>query len=545
LELKQETMNRTSYFPQACTLSKLLKFTLPLLLIAGMMACGGGSSSSNVGTGGGGGGTGASSPACTQPAPVVAGSTGKAAVNPEANAFTDLDMGSSSLDPTVPLGSLRLWDTGAQWPEVETSAGSFDFSRVNGFEQLASQNGWDLVYTLARTPNWAVAAANQNDTSCSYSSSTEGGPGQCDPPADLNLDGSGTDQTWINWVTAVALNNTTSQYGNTFGNNIKYYEIWNEWNVPVFWNPATTSVAQLVRMEQDARCVVEGPPSDLSCNSNSSFPQGTALDPSAKIITPSAVGAGLNSTVLASVGTHLNTYFTTTAAGSSSYGGAFADIIGFHGYVGTASQVESISPPCPVPENVTIVLGNLYSTVQANQSVSYTDGNPKPWFNTEDGWSEADYEGFLDPDRQAAFLARYFLLQWSMGVNRMYWYRWDSTSSYGGALWSQSGGPVEAVTAWQQVAAWMNGATISSCGPAGSGGVWSCTITRSGYQGLAVWDAADDCENGSCTYSTFNIPSGPSYKQYQDIAGNTTSLSGATSVQIGAKPILLETGPLP
>lgn len=533
-------------FPHPWLGSKFALTALAASMLAVLAACGGSSSSSSFGGGGGGGG-GSSSPACTQPSPVTVAAQGKAPVNPETVTFTNLHMGglppdlpwpAGSNGQTLPFGGLRLWDTGTGWAEVNTASGVYDFTTVNNFEAAAEANGIDLIYNLARTPNFI--SSNPNDDSCSYDTSNQGGPGQCDPPSDLNADGSGTDKTWIAWVTAAAINNTTSQYGNTYGNRIKFYEIWNEWNIPLFW---TGTPQQLARMEQDARCVIEGPPTGFACNSNSVFPSGTGLDPNARIITPAPVGAGTSSSQLAEVSTQLASYFSTQANGSNAHGGAFADIIGFHGYVGSASKVQSTSPPCPIPENVTTVLGDLYSTVQANQNESYAGGKPKPWFDTEDGWSKAQDEGFNDPDRQAAFLARYFLLQWSMGVDRMYWYRWDGTSTYGGALWSPADGPIEAVTAWQQVAAWMNGASISSCTPNPSTSVWSCSITRpGGYQALAVWDPSQDCVNGTCTTSSYNIPSGPGYTQYQDIAGNTTSIGGSTSVSIGAKPILLETG---
>jgi hypothetical protein len=453
--------------------------------------------------------------------------------------MTDLHIGSPNIVwPTVPFGGLRLWDTGTGWSQINSSQGHFDFAQLDAFAQDAQMNGADLLYNLARTPTWA--SSDPSDSSCAYDVSGEGGAGQCDPPNDLNADGSGTNQHWIDWVTAIAQHNATSSYAH-----IKYYEIWNEWNIALFWNYNNGATpAQLVRMEQDARCIIEGPPSGLKCNSNSTFPSGTALDPGAKIITPSPVGAGYPSNNLSAVADKMATYFTTSVTSSNGTynGGQFADILGFHGYVGTPKGQDV----CPIPENVTTVLGDLEATVTSNTTESYSGGVPKPWFNTEAGWSQAPFEDFTDPDRQDAFLPRYMLLQWSMGVDRMYWYRWDATSTYGGALWTASAGPIEAVTAWDEVSKWMVGASVSGpCQPVSSGStVWSCTITRSGnYKALAVWDAGQDCLNGSCTTSTFTIPSG-GYTMVRDIAGNQTGVSGS-STPIGAKPVLLETSALP
>jgi len=444
------------------------------------------------------------------------------------SAFMDLHVGSADLlsTVTIPYAGLRLWDTSTGWAQINTANNTYDWTNLDSFVNSAPP-GVDILYNLARTPNWATISPN--DSSCSYDTSGQGGGGQCDPPVDLNSDGSGSDKDWISWVTAVAQRNAT-----VYNNKIKYFEIWNEWNIPKFWNG---SAAQLVRMEQDARCVVEGPPAGKSCSANgSSFPSGTGIDPSAKIVSPSPVGAA---TELNEVSKELTTYFQTTVGGIS--GGTFADEIGFHGYVSTPDG----SGTCPIPENVNTVVNDLNGTVQSFPAEAQVNGVDKPWFDTEDSWGKAPDEGFEDPYRQAAFLARDFLLQRSLGVARVYWYRWDATETYGGALWTASTGITDAGNAWGEVYQWINGATLSSACTANNSSVWSCGFTRSGgYQALAVWDAGQDCTSTSCPTTNFNVPAGPGYTQYVDLTGNVTTISGGT-VPIGAQPILLENGTLP
>jgi hypothetical protein len=226
----------------------------------------------------------------------------------------------------------------------------------------------------------------------------------------------------------------------------------------------------------------------------------------------------------------LNTYFGTQVNGYS--GGQFADIIGFHGYVSTGK-----SGTCPIAEDVITVIDDMNTAI-----TSASGESGKPWFDTEDGWSKAADEDFLDPDRQAAFLARYEILQRSMGVERGYWYRWDSTQDYTGALWTSSSGTIEAANTWDEVSKWMVGATFSTpCTVNGT--IWSCGFTRSGYQALAVWDASQDCLNGSCPTTVFTVPAG-GYIEYRDLTDSLTTISGGTA-PIGAKPILLETATLP
>ncbi len=490
----------------------------PLVALAALVACGGGAASFRQR---GGGGNGAP---CTQPPAITNSASTKLGITQPAtpSTFMDLHVGSSDILNTVsiPYGSLRLWDTSTGWAQINTGPGVYDFSTVNGFVN-SSPEGVDLLYNLARTPNWA--SSNPSDSSCSYNTNdfpNGGGNGQCWAPKDLNSDGSGTDQDWIDWVTAI-----TNQNKNVYKDKIKYFEIWNEWNVPKFWQGTP---AQLVRMEQDASCVVAGSKRG-SCSANGSvFPSGIGIDPNVQIVTPSPVGAH---TQINEVAAQLTIFFRTIVGGVA--GGTFSDVIGFHGYVGTTSN----SGLCPNPEEVTTVVDDLNTTVQ-----SFGESG-KPWFNTEGGWSRASEEGFTDPDRQAAFLARYFLLQRSLGVERVYWYRWDATSTYGGALWTRSAGITESGDAWSEVNKWIEGATLSGACTA-KDTVWSCPFLRSsGYLALAVWDAGEDCSNGSCTTKNYTVPEG--YTQYLDLTGKSTSTSAGSTIQIGAKPILLESGTLP
>ncbi len=517
---------------------------LLMLILAGLLetaACGGGAGTPSSGGGGGrgggggGGGGGQNVPPCNFTAPSPGGTTTGAGLNTQiSNTYFGMHLNSTKAPwPFFSFGGQRLWAAGVAWPQINTAQNSYNWTLLDQWLSEAQPHGVDILYTLARTPAWA--SQQPNDASCST------GPGECDPPIDLNSDGSGTDAIWIGWVTAIAQHSTANKSSGLPG--ISYYEIWNEWNSNVYWNPKNGTTAQLVRMEQDARCVVEGPPSSMSCNPGSSFPSGTSLDPTAKIVSPSPVGAAANN-MLGEVAASLTNYFSTQVGGFA--GGQFSDDIGFHGYVGTGTSGTSNGGtplPCPVAEDVNTVIADMNQTLSKYPASSSIGGTLKPLFNTEAGWSEATFEGFTDPDRQAAFLPRYLLLQESANISRVYWFAWDSKTT--SSLYNDTTGQwTPAATAYQQVNAWSVGATVSQACKA-SGTVWTCGFTRSGgYSALAVWDAGQDCTSSSCPTTTFTVPAS-GYIEYRDLAGNVTSLNGASSVQIGAKPILLETAALP
>jgi len=398
--------------------------------------------------------------------------------------------------PNVPVGSVRMWDDETSWAQVNTAPGVFDWTTFDSRVEMALGANADILYDLARTPGWAQCA--NNDASCGSANPTitcnyaglagEGGPGQCFPPNDLKVDGSGANQHWIDWVTAVAAR---------YKGRIKFYEIWNEPSIPAMWQGTN---AQLVRMTQDARCIIVG----TGCNSQSNYTQ-TGIDPSAHITSPGFVAAPAM---------HLTTALDNYLKAG---GGTYVDVIAFHAYVGYS------------PDQPELVVTQADSV----KSVALTNGQQgKPVFNTEGSWGGRTV--ISDPDQQAAWLSRYLILQQSSGLARSYWYSWDGAAT---PLWSQSAGTEVGGTTYGEVSNWLVGASLTSpC--AANGSVWTCAYTRpGGYKALAVWDASQTCSSGNCTTSTFNVPSG--YVYSRDLAGIKTRIGGST-VQIGSKPILLE-----
>jgi putative Ig domain-containing protein len=406
--------------------------------------------------------------------------------------------------PSAPLSGQRFWDAGADWGLINTAPGVFDWTPLDQRLADAKQHNVDVLYTMAMTPVWAQCgpktASSCNQTpGCAFEGTTYGGgPGQCYWPGDLNLDGSGTNQHWKDWVTALAKHSVNSGIGH-----IKYYEIWNEPNISGFWRGTT---AQLVRMAQDASCIIKG----IGPNCNNA-----GIDPNAMMVTPSpALGGGaINTWMMGYLG-----------AGGS----AVTDVIGLHGYSGN------------IPEKIT----GLVSAVRDGALTSYNLLS-KPIFDDEFSWGTAP---FPDPDEQSGFVGRSMLLHWSSGVSRTYWYAWEDTTP----LWSMDS--VKGCTtpdpsgtgficgtglAFEQVQSWMVGASLSQqCSVTGT--IWTCGLTRSGgYKALAVWDTSRTCSNGVCTMINYKfLPASPNYTHYLDLAGKSHTISG-TTVPIGYKPILL------
>lgn len=456
----------------------LVAIVLPVLWVS--FACGGGTSTPQV----------SQNPGPGSPSPNPGPPPGPAGqgIPPEyfgLDVFTTVFSGTPW--PSFSFGSLRLWDSGTSWLKINIGDGVYDFSQLDAWLQTAQQQGVkDILYTFAETPAWA--SSNPTDQTCVDPSSP---PGACDPPSDLNVDGTGADQIWKNFVTAIVTHNQQSSFAH-----ITAWEMWNEPTIPKEWNG---TVAQLARMSQDACTIIK------------------TADPSALVTTPAPV-----TTSVITSAEWMSQYITATQTFSSTVCPApAANVVTFHGYLAGTGTSD--------PEKILDTITSMVSLQQATPGVSST-----PLWDTESDWGR---NGNLpNPDLDAAFLARFYLLQWSGGVARLYWYEYGNTDF--GTIWS-GGSLNQAGTAYRFVHDWMTGATLTS--PCSNGGtVWTCNFTKPGrIKEQAVWDSAQTCNNGSCTASAYAPDS--VYTSYQNVAGEVFTFTSGSEVQIGAKPILLFT----
>jgi len=517
------------------TFTKYLQIAVGITLAAIMTACGGGSSSSSETSNP----TGPTPPDCNSPAvasPVLRPATAHAAAaTPQAlsalsPAFfgMQIDVGIiggtptlpwpfSSLVPadTSPFGTIRMMSTETRWSDIDKGDGNYDFSTLDQWRQLYASNepsngNYNIIFVLYSTPGYI--SSDPSDT-CVFAGNTSGhSAGSCDPPADVCSDGTGTDASFTNFVTAVA-----QHVQNDNLPKIKYWEVWNEPNDTTFWNG---SLPQLARMAQDAQCVIEG---GSNCNSLTTYTAKGIVSGAQMLSPPPVTSSDETNTSLNSDGGWLAAYI---AAG----GDQFADIIDFHGYVADNSQYGN--------GQAEGVVGVAQSVMQ---SLSGTGSASKYVWDTEIGFSPII---ITDPYTQASWLARSYLLQAGLGVQNVDWFEFGATNVgnlYTPGTNATNGTYDTAGLDYPVLSGWLTGATPN--GPCTSSGtVWTCGFTLSGgAQAEAVWNSAQTCTPpdgpGNCTFSTFTP--GPPYTTYSDLQGDPSqSISG--SIPIGIEPVWLQ-----
>ncbi|HEX3819097.1 MAG TPA: cellulase family glycosylhydrolase [Candidatus Sulfotelmatobacter sp.] len=250
---------------------------------------------------------------------------------------------------------------------------------------------------------------------------------------------------------------------------IAYYELWNEPDCTCFWSGNN---AQIVRMAKDAASIIR------------------STDPAAKIISPSAHGPTMA------------TWFDgfIAAGGASTF-----DIVNAH-LRGKGTKSPNVSP-----ESFLAMYDDLTAETKKRNLTSL------PVWDDEHGIKPED--NLNDPDELAGYAARSIALRAGVGIQRQYLYTWDKNMQG-----NDSG------TAWDVVAGWLIGHSISPCEASGS--IYTCNVDN----GQIVWDSSKTCSKGVCTTSRYTYPT--TYHNQTDLDGVKKSMSGGT-VSIGYKPIFL------
>ena len=122
---------------------------------------------------------------------------------------------------TVNDGTIRLWDSGVTWGQVEQKKGKYWWDGLDQAIGNANAQGLQIMYVLGSTPKWAASNTKQG---------TYPNKGAASNPKNI--------KDWKNWVTAVV---------KRYGNSIESYQIWNEANLTTFWQGTPKQMAKLTQ----------------------------------------------------------------------------------------------------------------------------------------------------------------------------------------------------------------------------------------------------------------------------------------------------------
>ena len=416
-------------------------------------------------------------PAAPQPSPALTGAQSTSAGAIPGTFFSlTIAFGNLAQWPTVPFGLLGEIP-GKGWNSIARSRGFYNWKGLDRDLDMAESHGITTVsYNLHLTPAWA---SSNPERPCTGESKVLG----CsDPPVNIS--------DWDDFVRALVTR---------YKGRIQYYEVWDEPNRPLTWRG---TVPEMVKLAQHAYGIIK------------------EIDPNAKVLTPGVAVIGIQPSY---PGCNLDCWLDRyLAAGGSQY----ADGVSWHGFYcrnslrgcgnGIGCDVAINCAGTPLLNQIKLV-----RTMMAKYGLA-----DKPLLDTSGGWGKDT--NLPDSDQQAAYVARWHILQAAEGVTAADWWGWNTKAW--GTLWTEAG-ETPAAEAYRQTYQWLVGATLTKpCSLADS--IWSCELTRpGGYRGLIVW--AD-----SAAPATYRVS--PWFHQYRDLSGKTSQVRGA--VTINYKPILFERG---
>lgn len=448
-------------------------------------------------------------------------------------------------NPTISFQTVRLWDTKTGWADMQvgpncthTVTTDCRFSRLDTWINKFNSPRAKIILTLAKTPNFI--ASNTSDTNCGYTNSLGTPNGSCTPPTDVNCDGTGTDATWINFITALWDHINASG----FQGRINYLEIWNEWNVPTFYDityinstkcPGVTNAAHkiLTRLEQDARCVLKIA-GTTTCNAGGTYPM-KGEEHAVQILSPPLPGPG-----------NSNNQIKTNGAEDkllSVGGGNYADYISIHAYMNSKGNTvpancgaAPANAGCMWPENLVSLITQL-NTLQNSYSLNL------PMIISEGSWGAQS--NTTDAQFEQAYVARYITLMLQYGVQVFPWYNVDGGNVSLPVLYANNATGILTTggAAYQTIESWLAFKNFSqaactvtaqpSCSGGASSNTYVCPLTT-GEQVVWYDEVAD---NASCSFSSVG-----GFSSYLTMNNTVVPISGP--ITLDNRPILMEPAPL-
>jgi polysaccharide biosynthesis protein PslG len=381
--------------------------------------------------------------------------------------------------PKTTVGSIRLWDAGVSWNQIETSPGVYDWTRLDTLVRTARLHHAEISLVLGQTPSFWVAQPTTQRPSCGSAPTdpfcSRMGTGTSSMP---NID------AWKAYVLAVA-----TRYKGL----IQSLQVWNEANVPGYWAGTAGQMAQLTYWVKQSVA-------------------GTGI----KVVSPGFVGRS-------------NTTFISKFFASNPYGAgavkSFFDKVALSLYPSAAGTPESSTETATSPLKVV-------KKILAKYKVT------KPIWNTEINYGlAAGGTGKRPPaissQRQAAYVVRTLLLDADARIERVFWYSWDLRSIGNTMLSSGSGGtPTEAGRAFGLTQSWLAGTRLQSCSKVAKGankGVYVCTLKYKGGVKRVYWNPTK--------HVRMTMPSTASYRI--TLAGTKRKLKGGSKLQVDYRPVLV------
>jgi polysaccharide biosynthesis protein PslG len=402
----------------------------------------------------------------------------KVKVDPRLFGVHDASLNSLSRPGT---GSIRLWDTGTTWGQLEFPAGHWRFTRLDQIVSAAHANNTSVTLVLGLSP--AYAAAEPTDA------------------PDLTM--------YQDYLRTIMQRYSATSWGYR---GIAAYQVWNEANITTFWTGTDAQLAELTKAAYDVR---------------------NQVDPGAQIIAPAMV------TRLKFEQKAIAAFYATKVPSTGRPVWRYIDAISLNLY--PTDRVATRTGQRPSAPEDSIALLNSTRALLAKAKVPASI----PVWNTEVnyGMGRAATVVPISDARQVANVMRTYLLNAAQGVKRVNWYAYDmGTLTTGGTLGNTlltdptdraAGTLTPAGVAFTRVQGWMKGTMVGTTTKrpciADRHGTYTCLITYAHGVGRVYWNPFRS--------ATVQLVRSASRKTNQ--YGATSRARGGSKLKVNFMPVLV------
>ncbi|MGA8246577.1 MAG: hypothetical protein WB797_06700, partial [Nocardioides sp.] len=388
--------------------------------------------------------------------------------------------GSGQSMALVHEGSVRLWDVGVRWLQIEKTPGLYDWTRLDALVTAAQAAHVEVTYVAAMTPSFYAPLPSL-------------------PPDRLSH--------YRDFLTALM-----ERYRSFHGERgIAAYQVWNEANISNFWTGTPHQMAQLTRTMDEVR---------------------DAVDPDAQV-----VSAPLTSRLPYQV-KWLQRFEAQRLHGIPVW--HYFDVAALNLYPLPSYDGRPGTPEDAIAQLRSIREVMSKAGVPRSLPIWNTEVN----YGLQTGVLAGHPADPIPESRQAAYVIRTYLLNAANGVDRVFWYRFDMNtlplSAGGGTLGNTMlSEPADhsrltrAGRAYLLVQEWMQGRLKGSKGhgPCRTDrhGTYTCVVRGSSMTRRIYWNPLHHAHVRLAKHA----------RHLQDELGVVSGVKGGSSLRVGSEPVMV------
>ncbi len=383
-------------------------------------------------------------------------------------------------------GSIRLWDTGTKWADIEPTENNWSWSRLDSIVRRAHANGTEVTLVLGLSPDYAAAKPTDAPNVTKYE----------------------------NYLRKVMQRYAPARWGYR---GIAAYQVWNEANIETFWTGTVSQIAQLTKAAYDVR---------------------NEVDRGALIVAPAMV------TRLKYEQKGISRFYGATVPSTGQPVWRYVDAISLNLYPTDRVATSSGGTRPATPEDAI----GLLNTVRGRLARAHVPASIPIWdteinYGMRTGTLAGRPAASISSSHQTAYLMRTYLLNAAQGVKRVDWYAYDmGRLTTGGTLGNTlltdpknlaAGIRTPAGLAFSRIRAWMKGTLIGTTTQrpciTDRRGTYTCKIRYAHGVGRVYWNP----------YRTAKVRLVKSAHRKTNEFGARSRVTGGQKLRVNYRPVLV------